>query len=287
MEKSQNQLERLNFIEFRLFFAGQIGRADLTNRFGISDAAATRDLALYRKEVPENISYDQSNKIYYASENFERRYLKDIEAKRLLLAIVHGIGDDLAAPLQQVIPFELPVRLHAPNIESFAIISRAIFSRCPIQLSYISESGQSDRIIVPFSFAGNGLRWHVRAYDRKKGIFCDFVVNRITKAIVLKNEPILPHETKDNDIQWNRIVELELVPHPDLKNPKYVEREHNMRNGFLKYNVRAALAGYILRLWNVDCSKNHSYPKHRHLWLRNPEALYGVENAVLAPGYGE
>jgi hypothetical protein len=38
--------------------------------------------------------------------------------------------------------------------------------------------------------------------------------------------------------------------------------------------------------WSVDCSADHSLrvPEYR-LWLKDHLALYGVKNAVLAPGY--
>ncbi len=90
------------------------------------------------------------------------------------------------------------------------------------------------------------------------------------------------HETRESDIQRNRIVELEIVPHPSLKHPKTIE------NGVLDVNVRAAVAGYVLRRWNLDCSEDHSMedPEY-HLWLKNRQALYGVENLVIAPGYNK
>ncbi|MDQ7072467.1 MAG: hypothetical protein Q9N32_01415 [Gammaproteobacteria bacterium] len=34
--------------------------------------------------------------------------------------------------------------------------------------------------IAPHALANNGLRRHVRAFDRKNGRFVDFVINRIT-----------------------------------------------------------------------------------------------------------
>ena len=50
--------------------------------------------------------------------------------------------------------------------------------------------------------------------------------------------------------------------------------------------LRAATAGYILRKWSVDCSPDHSLRGHEfRLWLKDPLALYGVKNALLAPGY--
>ena len=88
------------------------------------------------------------------------------------------------------------------------------------------------------------------------------------------------------DIQWTRIVELSLVPHPDHPRPEVTELDYGMQDGKLTRRVRAACAGYFLRKWNVDCSPDHALrgPEYR-LWLSDPLALYGVENAKLAPGY--
>lgn len=59
-----------------------------------------------------------------------------------------------------------------------------------------------------------------------------------------------------------------------------------MTDGVLKIRARAAMAGYLLRRWNVDCTEDHSLKGGEyHLWLRNRQALYGVTNLVLAPGY--
>ena len=103
---------------------------------------------------------------------------------------------------------------------------------------------------------------------------------------MLKHSPIAPHESNDQDIQWNRIVELELVPHPDQPRPEITEMDYGMRDSVLRMKLRAATAGYILRKWSVDCSPDHSLRGHEfRLWLKDCLALYGVKNAVLAPGY--
>ncbi|WP_326849181.1 WYL domain-containing protein, partial [Solemya velum gill symbiont] len=145
--------------------------------------------------------------------------------------------------------------------------------------------GLSEREIVPFALIDNGLRWHVRGYDRARHRFADFVVNRI-EAPQLISEEIPEEQTKAADNQWNRIVELHIVPHPKLKHPETIEAEYVMNSGLLNLSVRAALAGYVLRKWNVDCSKEHTLagPEY-HLWLENTPTLYGVDNLSLAPGY--
>lgn len=62
--------------------------------------------------------------------------------------------------------------------------------------------------------------------------------------------------------------------------------DYGMQDGSLRMKLRAATAGYILRKWSVDCSPDHSLhgPEYR-LWLKDHLALYGVKNAILAPGY--
>ena len=86
--------------------------------------------------------------------------------------------------------------------------------------------------------------------------------------------------------RWNRIIDLELVPHPGYPDPALVKLDYDMPDGVLRISVRAADVGYMLLRWNVDCSPNHSLAGPEHaLWLRDPLVLYGASNAVLAPGY--
>ena len=62
--------------------------------------------------------------------------------------------------------------------------------------------------------------------------------------------------------------------------------DYGMKDGSIRMRVRAAVAGYMLLRWSVDCSPDHSLREEQYrLWLSDPLALYGVENAKLAPGY--
>jgi predicted DNA-binding transcriptional regulator YafY len=182
---------------------------------------------------------------------------------------------------------ESPSRLTHPDLDVLASVTRAIHQECPLAIEYHSISnGHAEREIVPFALMDNGLRWHVRAFDRKSQEFRDFVITRIRSPRVLKGEKPEAHEASDQDIQWTRIVELELVPHPDQPRPEITVMDYSMQDGSLRMKLRAAAAGYILRKWSVDCSPDHSLHGHEfRLWLKDPLALYGVKNAVLAPGY--
>lgn len=286
-EVSQAQQKRLSHIDFRLRFLGTIGRNDLVSRFGIKAAAATRDITLYKGLASQNLVYDTKAKIYTRSEPFIPMF--DYSCHQALTALAYGFGDDFVAMHKAHIACDTPAQLNKPQLDTLSILTRAIHQKKPVEITYRSlSSGQTTRKIAPFVLVDNGLRWHVRAFDRKRSRFTDFVINRISDPELITNNKIEEHETKDNDIQWNRIVELEIVPHPCIPFPETIEHEYDMVEGTLHVNVRAAVAGYVLRRWNVDCSEDHCLKgAEYHLWLKNRQALYGVENLVIAPGYNK
>ncbi|MGZ4996590.1 MAG: WYL domain-containing protein [Methylobacter sp.] len=282
---TQPQRDRLAFVELRVRFIGEIRRQDLVSRFGIQSAAATRDLALYKELAPSNIDYDTKGKSYVMSDDFYPVF--DFPPERVLTWLSQSFGDGEPVLLKPWVSCEIPSRLTQPYLDTLASVTRAIHFQCPLKIEYHSiSSGKSVREIIPFALADTGLRWHVRAFDRKSQEFRDFVITRIKQPQIIKGSQILPHEQSNQDIQWTRIVELELVPHPDQPYPEITEMDYAMTNGVLNIKLRAATAGYTLRKWSVDCSSDHRLHGHEfRLWLRDPLSLYGVKNAVLAPGY--
>ena len=169
-----------------------------------------------------------------------------------------------------------------------APVTRAIHRGKAVRLRYRSaSSGASQREIVPIALVDTGVRWHVRAHDRKSLEFRDFVFTRMSDVTVLEDDVVASHEAVDQDAQWNRIIDLELVPHPGYPDPALVRLDYDMPDGVLRVRVRAADVGYMLLpmerglLARTTASNG---PEHA-LWLRDPLVLYGASNAVLAPGY--
>ncbi len=284
-EINQSQRERLAHIDFRLYFLGSISRNDLVKRFGIKEAAATRDIAAYKEAAASNLEYDTKAKLYVVTEGFRPKF--EYKAESVLSALSKGFGDVLTPNSRPYLNCEIPSQLNKPNLATLAAISRAIYGRKPLSIEYRSiDSGLSHREIVPFSLVDNGLRWHVRAYDRKRNRFTDFVITRITNPIAALNDLVEEHEQQSSDNHWNRIVELKIVAHPKLKHKETIQLDYGMVDGLLNVNVRAAVAGYLLRRWNVDCSEEGNLVGDEyHLWLQNRQALYGVDNLKIAPGY--
>lgn len=280
---TQVQRERLAYLEMKAFFCGELMRADIENRFGLAAAAASRDLLSYRQLNPHQLVYDATQRRYIPAEGFKPLF--PFSSDRVLNWLLTGFGNNIGIQ-RKPIHVDGLIQLTQPNFNLLATITRSIHQSRPLKVTYLSlNSGSSERIIVPGALADNGSRWHVRAYDRTRERFSDFVLTRISYAEMLDDAP-QESELQMADQQWLRLVDLELVPHPDLKHPEAIKADYSMEEGVRPVRVRAALAGYALNRWNVDCSRYHTLNPSRHpLWLRNAETLYGVESAVLAPGY--
>ncbi|MCK6393065.1 WYL domain-containing protein [Zoogloea sp.] len=283
MDVSQAQRERLAFLELHAFFTGELRRSDVEARFGIKPAAASRDLTLYREMAPSNLEYDSTKRCYRPSGTFTPIF--PFNSDRVLAWLLQGFGDGLDLKLKPAAPCEGPGQFTRPDLKALGAITRSMCAHRAVRINYLSlSSGSRRREIVPVALADNGLRWHVRAFDRDRARFGDFVLTRISKVQEIEGEAD-ERELLSSDEQWARIVEMEVVPHPGIRHPKAIEADYSMQDGVLRIKARAALAGYVLRRWNVDASSDHRLdPATHHLWLRNTPTLYGVESAALAPG---
>src|SRR4051812_492407 len=87
--------QRLEFIEYRLFWEGAVNRSDLMDRFGVSVPQASNDLTMYRQLAPQNVTYDLSGKRYVPTAAFQPKFLKPNPDRYLaqLKAMSDGILD--------------------------------------------------------------------------------------------------------------------------------------------------------------------------------------------------
>ena len=281
---SQAQRERLFYIEVKAFFCGDLTRTDIERRFGVRPAASARDLASYKRLAPYNLVYNAALRNYTPTERFDPLF--EHSAERVLAWFRDGFGDSLDLKIQRTVPCEAASDLVKPDLETLAVLTRAIAGRKQVKVSYLSlTSGASSKTLSPLALADTGQRWHLRAYDCERERFADFSITRIVKAKPLEIDIPL-NQRIEADVQWARVVRLELVPHPGVEHHEAIEADYQMKDGMLVIDMRAPLVGYALRRWAVDCSDKHTLdPKAHHLYLSNLQTLYGVESAALAPGY--
>ena len=278
------QRQRLAYIEFKVWFHGEITRKHVLERFEVASAAGTRDLALYKTLAPDNAFYER--KAYRYATGFRPIFQHDVG--QVLAALTTGVGAGEPAAAGELLSHAVPARLHLPSLETLASVTRAICAQQALSMNYHSmKKGPEPREIVPHSLVDSGLRWHVRAFDRTKGHFRDLVLTRMERVAPTKSaRPPAAQELAGADAQWHRPVTLTLEPHPAHPHPRVIARDFGMQHGRLNVTLRAAMAGYVLRQWQVDCSPDARLngPAFR-LWLPDASQLAGVASASLAPGF--
>ncbi|MFK5914834.1 MAG: WYL domain-containing protein [Woeseiaceae bacterium] len=284
---SFSQKQRLAFIDFLLMFKGSFSRVDLTTKFEMGMANATRDIALYKEFAPTNADFNNPSKTYIQSKKFKPLF--EYDSRKTLVKLANNISDGFDGVMEVAFPVDAPMQLNVPDINIVAKLVQAVLNKKAVSIIYTSlSSGSKAREIIPHTIVDNGLRWHVRSFDRKTNSFRDFVITRISK-ITLLNSSVDEFEKEIEDNQWVRKMDLHLVPHPiNVEYPQAIELDYGMDAGMLQLTVRAALVGYLLRRWNVDCTEDSSLKGSEYqLWLRNRQTLYGAENLAIAPGYQE
>ncbi len=254
---------RLEFIEFRLLWEGGINRADITDRFGVSVPQASKDLGLYQSLAPENITYNRSEKRYFAANTFHPRFLR-IDADRYLSQL-RTVAD--GAILRETID--------------------AIRGRKALEIRYQSLSSNRPqamwRWISPHAFAFDGNRWHVRAFCHLDRIFKDFLLPRILKTRATADAEARP---EDDDI-WNEIITVGLKPNPDLTDEQklVIALDFGMKGERLDVKVRLALLYYLLRRLDLDdFEEAKRLAREQHVVLANPDEVRRALKRAQAGG---
>jgi hypothetical protein len=252
--------QRLEFIEFRLFWDGELKRGDITERFGVSTPQASADLGTYRELAPANIIYDGSKKRFLATPKFRPRFLKP-NADRYLAQLGAIAGrvmslDDTwigAAAATEVMP--LPRRKVDPRI--LKAILTAVRSNRSIEIEHMSMNQERPekmwRRITPHAFAHDGLRWHVRAFCHIDGYFKDFVLSRCLAV----GKPGEPGAEPSADKDWFSFLDVVVEPNPKLseRDRRTIAHDYDMRDDRVTVPVRRALLYYFEKRLRLDAAK--------------------------------
>ncbi len=271
--------QRLQYIEILAYYTGVVTRSDVVRAFGISDAAATKDLKLYGDLAPDNLIYKHNVFGFVPAEGF-REVFADLEPGAVLpliaanLAAAGGPYED--QPIYGVTVDTLPTPNRLPDKAVVAQILRAIKARTKLEAVYYSLSDRDNRdprILEPHSLVSTGLRWHVRAYNEDTYDFRDFVLSRFVEA--RKREEVAESSVHYDD-DWTETVTLQLTPHPKLDSQKRMSLMIDYRgdNELIELTVRRALIGYVLQHLSVDTTSDHSLnPNAYQLALVNREEI--------------
>ena len=298
--KDLQQAKRLKFLEFLLMFRGWFTRQDLIDEFKVAPAGATRDIAEYRSMTSAdgsdspNVGFDDSAKKYVRKDSFVTSDpIKFDSGISILKRAKNKGGMGSCAP----VPIESPDRLSSPDVEVLAALTTSIANNSCLKVKYGSlNTGDKERLIAPHSLFESETSWYVRAFCFRSSEFRTFKLSRFS-SISREMQSVTDGANPINDDQWLRWVNLILEPHHAQQNQEVIAREYGMKeiikgeavvsNCGLEVKVRAAVCGFWLQHWNVDCSQNGDLGEQDlryQLRLVNPETLYDVQSAKLAPG---
>lgn len=264
-----NTRQRLQYIEIMAYYTGVVTRSDVARAFGISDAAATKDLKLYGDLAPDNLLYRHNVFGFVPNETFEPLFA-DLTPANVLPMIAANLaatsgpyGDE---PIYGISVDSLPLPNRLPDREVLAQIIRAIKNRNKLQVSYHSLSNRDSnqhRILEPHSLVNTGLRWHIRAYNEETYDFRDFVLSRFADAQLL---PEAAESSPQYDDDWMEMVALQLVPHPRLSESKQASLliDYRCEGKVIEIQVRRALIAYLLQRLSVDTTADHSLNPDAH-----------------------
>lgn len=271
-ERASNwgQQQRLEFIEFRLFWEGRLNRSDLIDFFGISLPQASLDLARYIEMAPRNILYDRQQKTYLAAGAFSPAIVSAEPAAYfdLLLAPKRSQANFLGwlPPMGLVEPPHRRVKAPVLRAVLFALRDRR---KLRIKYQSLSRPAATTREISPHAIAYDGFRWHARAFCHEHEDFRDFVFARMLKIQGHSPSPIDPKQ----DTAWWRLLNLVLAPHPDLSaaQKRAIALDYGMKKGRLVLETRQALAFYVLKQLGLQLTADER--RLEHLVLLNQKQI--------------
>jgi hypothetical protein len=271
--------QRFQYIEIMAYYTGLVSRSDVARTFGLSDAAATKDLKAYSEQAPDNLAYRHSVFGFVPTERFQAMFA-DLSPEAVLPMIAANLatsGGPAGDESVYGIPVEaLPLPTRLPSAEVCAPIIRAVKQHKQLRIRYKSLSGretEESRLIEPHSLINTDLRWHVRAYSHDTYDFRDFVLSRIVEA------QLLDANAESNivyDDDWVELATLQLAPHPklDARKQESLLIDYQAQGDVIELEVRRALVGYMLHRLSVDTTSDHSMnPNAYQLVLANRDEI--------------
>ncbi len=271
--------QKLQFIEFRLFWEGHVNRGDLIDKFGISQNQASGDLNRYIALAPDNMIYDKSGKTYVRSSSFSPIFLNPDATQYLsqLRSVAEGIVGKEDAWIGDLPTFDAapsPARGIDPVVLRSIVVAIRRLEAIHILYQSMSAPDPEWRWIAPHALAFDGFRWHARSYCEKSKDYRDFVISRVIEVRQTRSSA----RQSIADSAWDQIVELHIAPHPELSpnQKRVVELDYGMENGHVTVPVRQALLYYALKRLGLDTDPAARKPQDQQIILLNDKTIRGA-----------
>jgi hypothetical protein len=234
-------LERLRFIDARLFWEARINRADLIETFSVSPAQAALDFKEYLKMAGRGVVYDTRSKAYVRATSFKPAFGAPDAGKAL--SDMLAAGDPLVATLPKL---ERPLD---PYVVARVRLAARSAERLHVDYQSFTRPQPQKRWIAPRRLVSDGDRWHARCWCYEHNEWRDFVLARVAAIDAVEPAGQLP---RDRD--WEDAYRLVLKPAEGLSKGQRVTviREYAMQAGRLVVTIPRAMRLYAIRRWGLD-----------------------------------
>lgn len=260
LNKDHDLAIRLAFIDFKLFYTGNLSRVDVVNEFSVSEITATRIINEYKDVRPDNIRYDNKEKKFLIiDESFSP--LIDISAEHALSMLVNGFDKNKFLRSRNLIGYEIVGIHQLPlNKNIVSTIARAIFGGKKIECRYNSANSENSgsRLLSPLVILFDGRNWMFRAYHEKNDSPIKYKNFNFSRVIDVKgkNEDSDHEYSLHYDALWNNFLPMELEINPTLgkKQKNEIRRDYGIPDNEDKVLMteRAAFIWIILNQWAVS-----------------------------------
>lgn len=260
---------RFRVIELLAYWEGMVNASKLAVLFQVTVNNITKSLAEYRKEYPDSLSYNKSEKRFEPTSEFHLQYIDGSWEEYTAFLRLNNVSYSSTLWGENTIDFGPTISSHVdPQVSR--ILTQAIAKNLAIQVTYYSLSHPEGmkRILHPIAMANSGLRWHCRAYDEYRKEFRDFNVSRMKDVAIAGNSS---WTAKDDDC-WMQTITLRISPQPALTvEQKRVIMMDKGEGDFYEVSIRAAMAEYYLQFHLIDKYERSESddPTIRPLYLEN------------------
>lgn len=287
--------KRLEFIEFLLYWEGELRRKEFEQYFSITPPKVTADLDLYveftnRRDlngVVSNVRSMNKGVPVKAADDFVPRliepdfddYMSFYEGRWRASWKSRGrLGQETRldrSSAKRIVRVET-IKRRGVDPEVVRRLLRAIESESRLNVEYLAPNyKQPESITIEPRYLGHdGFRWHVRAFLERDAIWKDIVVDRIRKATVSTSEGDMSGRFTED--RGKKDVTISVVPHPRLSDHHKLNiaaQYPRMKGGKWAGTMKRSFVPYFLKRYQIEEESLRKEPHQQPLALVDREAV--------------
>ncbi|WP_029007538.1 WYL domain-containing protein [Azospirillum halopraeferens] len=281
--QNRERRERLQYIEFMLFWEEVINKSKMADFFDVSENTVAHDFKVYIEDIGGGMRFEKAVNRYVAEDEFRTKIIEPDAEDYLRFCISGEATPAMFTAAERAnasgIEIKLVETLERKRIDPICLraIMQAIRAGKEIDILYKSpHRDDADAVrIFPHALCHDGFRWACRCYRRDHERFGDLVLDRVVDVMAGMHDTTL--KARD-DAEWHEEFVVELEPNPDLDDEqrRHIAEQYGMRDGMLCVPMRRSMIVYFLKRYQIEEKSTRKAPHQEPLVVRNREEVTGA-----------